>query len=226
MAQTGQVPSADSGNPAEDDSKPAERPGKFAVTGLLAALAAALAAVLLVDSTRRISSGLLIFAGLTLVVLWAFTGARESQWFMASTMTILTAALIGAGCFLFFIPVKHTAPGSGPTVTVTATPIPTQPAVPSSAPVQLGPITSPVDGDNVGPYVNLRGSVSDLKIGQMIWTFDEPFAATGRPTGTYYPNRGPCTVTGKTWACDHIGLGNTGTAIRAALGNTLSGPLS
>lgn len=217
MTQSGEVQPAGSENPPEEDGKHPERPSPFAVTGLIAGICAAVAAVLLLDTFPRISAVLLISVGLTLVVLWAFTRVRESRWFRVATTALLAAALIGTGGVVFFVPVKRTAPSPSPTITVTAKPTPTHGAH-SSAPVQLGPITSPVDGDQVGPYVNLRGSVSGLNPGQMVWTFFEPFTGRGRPTGAYYPDRGPCPVVGQAWACDHIGLGYTGTASKSSIG--------
>lgn len=90
----------------------------------------------------------------------------------------------------------------------------------SSAPVQvvLDPIQNPSDGSSINGYVDISGSVSGLKPGQMVWTFNEPYNSQGNPSGSYFPNTGPCEVSGDTWHCSHIAIGAVGGGPIAGLG--------
>ena len=76
----------------------------------------------------------------------------------------------------------------------------------SNTKLVLGPISTPQDGGTVGEFVDVSGSVSGLKAGEMIWTFNEPLSPKG---GTYYPNTGPCAVQSGKWTCNDVAIGGT-----------------
>lgn len=69
-------------------------------------------------------------------------------------------------------------------------------------------LTNPADGSTVGQVVNVSGTVSGLSAGELIWTFNEPLISG---SGTYFPNTGPCTVTGDTWTCSGVDIGGPAT---------------
>jgi hypothetical protein len=99
----------DGSAPPGGGDKPPERPGAFALVGLLVGIAAVIVAALLVSSARLISAGLLLFAGITLIVLWAFSHATESRRFGRAMTAAVIAASFGAGGYLFVSPVKPAA---------------------------------------------------------------------------------------------------------------------
>ena len=76
--------------------------------------------------------------------------------------------------------------------------------------VVLGQIQTPSDGSSISGYIDISGSVSGLKPGEMVWTFNVPYNAQGAPSGSYFPNTGPCNVESGTWHCNHIAIGAVG----------------
>ena len=66
--------------------------------------------------------------------------------------------------------------------------------------------TSPLNGSTISHIVNLSGSVSGLKPGDMVWTFNEPLFPNARG-GIYYPDTGPCLVQSETWTCNSVAIG-------------------
>jgi hypothetical protein len=84
--------------------KEPERPGTFAVVGLLVGIAATIAAFLVIDSARRIAGGLLIFAGAALAATWKFTAVSESRRYRTGIVVILVFALVGSGGYVLFAP--------------------------------------------------------------------------------------------------------------------------
>jgi hypothetical protein len=59
----------------------------------------------------------------------------------------------------------------------------------------------------IGAVVNLSGTVHNLKPGQVVWTFNQPIS--GQPgAGTYFADTGPCAVTGITWSCNNVYIGD------------------
>jgi hypothetical protein len=81
----------------------------------------------------------------------------------------------------------------------------------------LGPINEPGSDGVIGQVVALSGTVYNLKPGEMVWTFNEP---TGRQAGagSIYADSGPCTVSGNTWSCNDIYIGETPTTADPKLG--------
>ena len=61
MTQPSETPAEGSGTPSEADGKPLERPGRLEVVGLFVGIAAALAAVLVIGSARRVSAATGVF---------------------------------------------------------------------------------------------------------------------------------------------------------------------
>lgn len=108
MTKQGEKPTEDSKNSYETSRKSSQY-DKLTVIGLIVGIAAALAAVLVVGTPRDVFAVLLMVAGLTLIVLWKLTDASKSRRFNLTTTVILTVALILAGCYLYFVPVKHAA---------------------------------------------------------------------------------------------------------------------
>ena len=81
-------------------------------------------------------------------------------------------------------------------------------STPTAVKPELGPFGPPNGDSNIGQVVNLSGPVSGLARGQMVWTFNEPLRPNG---GTVFPNTGPCEVSGKTWTCNNIFIGESPT---------------
>jgi hypothetical protein len=143
------------------------------------------------------------------------TSANDPEGFRTRRNAVIVAliGLLGvavvAPIVTGFVTRAHTVQ---PERTITASP-----PIPAPKPLRLA-ITSPTHGADVGKFINVTGSVTGLQPGDLIWTFDEPYNANGRPTGMFYPNLGPCPVDGTTWRCDGIGLGDTGTASSTGVG--------
>jgi hypothetical protein len=96
--------------PPDSGDKPRTGPGPFAILGLLVGIAAVVVAPLLPTSARHISASLLIFAGITLIVVWAFSHITEAQVFgKVMTAVVITALLCAGGYLLLVSPVKPTA---------------------------------------------------------------------------------------------------------------------
>jgi hypothetical protein len=116
----------------------------------------------------------------------------RSAWLQAAS--IVVAALIGAAAVYQFGPRQST----------------------TTAPPALGVIISPSNDSTVGnPIPELSGRVSNLRPGEMVWTFNAPQSQGG----AYYPNTGPCPVTGGVWTCHNIYLGPAATPQNPRLGN-------
>jgi hypothetical protein len=81
----------------------------------------------------------------------------------------------------------------------------------------LGPINEPGSDGVIGEVVALSGTVYNLKPGQMVWTFNEP-TAQQPGAGSIYADSGPCTVSGNTWSCNDIYIGESPTIADPKLG--------
>src|ERR1022692_4684178 len=81
-----------------------ERPGAFAVFGLLVGIAATIAALVVIGSARLIAGWLLIFAGAALAAIWKFTAVSESRYYRTGIVIILILALVGGGGYAIFAP--------------------------------------------------------------------------------------------------------------------------
>jgi hypothetical protein len=77
---------------------------------------------------------------------------------------------------------------------------------PGIQPTRLGRIKTPGPGVPVDQVVNLSGAVYNLKPDQLVWTFNQPLGSS------YFPDSGPCPVSGNTWQCNGIYIGNDGAA--------------
>ena len=112
MTNTSETPTGDSEPLHEPNTK--SHPDKIAVGALIAAIAVAIPAVLLVGSVRHVLAVLLILAGAGLIVVSALANVGKSKGFNTTMTVILTAALIGAGCYLYFVPAQRAAAKSVP----------------------------------------------------------------------------------------------------------------
>jgi hypothetical protein len=81
-----------------------ERPGAFALIGLLLALAAVVVGLALIDSLRLVAGALLIFAGGALAAVWAFTDISERRLYKNGIVIILVLALVGGGGYVLSRP--------------------------------------------------------------------------------------------------------------------------
>jgi hypothetical protein len=93
---------------------PAEQPGAFATASLLVGIAAVILAAVVVGNARHLAAGLLIFAALTLIVLWAFGHARRSPWYSLATTGILVVLLAGGAWHLYQMPAGQAAGRGAP----------------------------------------------------------------------------------------------------------------
>lgn len=75
----------------------------------------------------------------------------------------------------------------------------------------LGPMNLPGDNGIIGQVVNLSGTVYNLKPGQVVWTFNQPISGQAASSG-YFADTGPCAITGNTWSCSNIYIGESPTA--------------
>jgi hypothetical protein len=92
---------------ADIDSSEPERPGRFALIGLLVAFAAVVVGLVLINSLRLVAGALLIFAGGALAAVWSFTNISEKPRYKNGIVIILVLALLGGATYiLFFFPPK------------------------------------------------------------------------------------------------------------------------
>jgi hypothetical protein len=149
------------------------RPGAFTVSTLLVGIAAVIVAPLLPTSARHISASLLIFAGVALIVLWAFAHSTESRRFGKVMTAIVIASLIGAGGYLLFVsPVKPAAPQ-----------LIREPAPPPNAPKLYFELGTSARVPYCSAYaIQVEGSVP---AGYQVVVFDAPTDEEGNVTGYY-----------------------------------------
>lgn len=74
----------------------------------------------------------------------------------------------------------------------------------------LGPINPPGDNGIIGQVVDLSGTVYNLKPGQVVWTFNQPISGPGA-SSDFFADTGPCAITGNTWSCSNIYIGESPT---------------
>jgi hypothetical protein len=149
------------------------RPGAFTVSTLLVGIAAVIVAPLLPTSARHESAGLLIFARVTLIVLWAFTHSTESRGFSKAMTAIVIATLLGTGGYLLFVsPVKPAA-----------LKIIREPAPPPNAPKLYFELGTSARVPYCSAYaIQVEGSVP---AGYQVVVFDAPTDKEGNVTGYY-----------------------------------------
>jgi hypothetical protein len=114
VTNTGNTPPvAGGGSPGAagtGSASPPDRSGGLKVAGLLVSIAAVVVAVISIQSERRVAAGLLVFAGVVLIVLLTLGHVSRSRRFSMTVAGILTAILIGAGSYLYVVPMaKATA---------------------------------------------------------------------------------------------------------------------
>jgi hypothetical protein len=115
--------------------------------------------------------------------------------FLTDSRATLIGAIITAAAALVATFFGGRLSSSGSSVTATA-----------QAP-SLGPINLPGNDGTIGAVVDLSGTVHNLKPGQVVWTFNQPIS--GDPaTGTYFAETGPCAISGDTWSCNNVYIGD------------------